>query len=727
MIPYILHSAILLAACLVFYKLLIEKETYFRLNRGILLLFMGAILMLPLVSIPAHWSFAYQSPELPHEISSPQVPVPVSPSPIPIELPPIDAGPAIAPTIPSPAPIVSVETVNPHPHLFEMAGESHFSWTRLLQFLYGAGVAVFGLSLIAQFASLGLAMLKAPKRKEGKYTFVELPGNQSPFSFGNYIFLGKDLQDKEEVLAHERIHVDQGHTLDIILAELLFVFQWFNPFAWIFKKTVKQNLEFLTDQEMLSQGFDPKSYQISLVNVSAPNHTYSITANYNQSLLKKRILMMHAKRSSIQSGWKYLALFPMLALSTSFLNAVYLPPEVDVAEEIGVPSEPAIPDIKEEVSQRFTENPPVVEPPILPTLEQEAPKRENVELFLTHLSNKGTWKGRIKEREFCITLIQGEEKQYNYIHNECYGLNKFPSIKALGTSNVALHEFSLEKEEGTIFFEGSFNQGTGEGSWVFESSSAYRDKLESMGIAGIGEEFMFRLFLRDDNSKYIENAKELQGLGLSSELLEDFITHLAPADLAKEYQDAGLDLEETHDFLYSRVKASDLVEYREAGLSWAEHEEYIHSRVNPNLLKKYIAAGLNLDDHEGYIHGRVDPEFLKKYMTAGLDLDEHEEYIHSRVDPDFLKKYRDSGLDLDEHEEYIHSRVDPDFLKKYMDSGLNLDDHEGYIHSRVDPDFLKKYMDSGLDLDDHEGYIHSRVDPDFLEKIYGGWPGPGRP
>ena len=101
-----------------------------------------------------------------------------------------------------------------------------------------------------------------------------------------------------QVLQHEKIHIQQRHSIDILLAELVLIFQWFNPFAWLYRKEIENNLEFLTDDQLLQKEHVEKSrYQMSLLKVSAPHFPLSLTTNYNQSLLKKRITMMNAKRS----------------------------------------------------------------------------------------------------------------------------------------------------------------------------------------------------------------------------------------------------------------------------------------------------------------------------------------------------------------------------------------------------------------------------------------------
>jgi beta-lactamase regulating signal transducer with metallopeptidase domain len=66
------------------------------------------------------------------------------------------------------------------------------------------------------------------------------------------------------IVSHEKIHVREKHTLDILFVEIMFLFQWFNPFAWLLKDAVKNNLEYKTDHE-IAQQYNPQKYQMAMV------------------------------------------------------------------------------------------------------------------------------------------------------------------------------------------------------------------------------------------------------------------------------------------------------------------------------------------------------------------------------------------------------------------------------------------------------------------------------
>src|SRR5476651_1186342 len=164
--------------------------------------------------------------------------------------------------------------------------------------------------------------------RDGIYRIVELDSDKAPCSFGNNIFINPTKYDWEtynQILMHEKVHIQQGHSFDLITAELMLVLQWFNPFAWLYRRELESNLEFLTDQSVLTDNrVEPADYQLSLLKVSVPNFSMRITTNYNQSLLKKRIVMMNAKRSNIHTMWKYFMLMPLLGALVCGLNKPFI-------------------------------------------------------------------------------------------------------------------------------------------------------------------------------------------------------------------------------------------------------------------------------------------------------------------------------------------------------------------------------------------------------------------
>jgi len=176
-----------------------------------------------------------------------------------------------------------------------------------------AGVLLLAIRLLIQFYSLYRLYRSSTAGKIYNHDVRIIKGNSGPFSFWKSIFINPanhEPADLHSILLHEQVHVSELHTLDVLLAELSTVFYWFNPGVWLMKKAVRENIEFITDRKILNNGADTKQYQYSLVNVSYATAPQGIVNHFNISTIKKRIIMMNAKRSSKYNLTRYAFLVP---------------------------------------------------------------------------------------------------------------------------------------------------------------------------------------------------------------------------------------------------------------------------------------------------------------------------------------------------------------------------------------------------------------------------------
>jgi len=149
------------------------------------------------------------------------------------------------------------------------------------------------------------------------YNIIELNINDSiPFSFFKWIFIPSktNIKNLHEIIIHENEHIRQMHSIDVLVSELFCAVFWWNPFAWLLKKEIKLNLEYLADQGVLEKGFDSHEYQYALLNSSQGKTGIPITNNFNVSQLKKRITMMNKKKTPKVLSSKYLLAVPVAAL-----------------------------------------------------------------------------------------------------------------------------------------------------------------------------------------------------------------------------------------------------------------------------------------------------------------------------------------------------------------------------------------------------------------------------
>ena len=182
-----------------------------------------------------------------------------------------------------------------------------------LQMAFWAGVIILGLRLAMQLISLYRLHKSSEPLRIQQYFVRVIKGNVNPFSFWRSIYVNPDNHepnDLKAILEHEQIHVNEWHTLDILLGEISAVFYWFNPGIWLMKRAIRENIEFITDRKILQKGMDTKTYQYSLLNVNLQAQNHAIANNFNISTIKKRIMMMNARRSSNINITRYLVLVP---------------------------------------------------------------------------------------------------------------------------------------------------------------------------------------------------------------------------------------------------------------------------------------------------------------------------------------------------------------------------------------------------------------------------------
>ncbi|MFB9841536.1 M56 family metallopeptidase [Mucilaginibacter ginsenosidivorans] len=189
---------------------------------------------------------------------------------------------------------------------------NYWQWAEVV---FWVGAIVFALRLGVQLFSLYRLYRHSTPGHVNDRPVRLIEGDVSPFSFWQSIFVNPRTlapADLEKVLEHEQVHVNQWHTLDILLAELSTVFYWFNPGVWLMKKAVRENIEFITDRKILEKGIDSKQYQYSLLNVSMAGTPNTIVNNFNISTIKKRIIMMNTKRSSRIKLGRYILVAPIV-------------------------------------------------------------------------------------------------------------------------------------------------------------------------------------------------------------------------------------------------------------------------------------------------------------------------------------------------------------------------------------------------------------------------------
>ncbi len=146
----------------------------------------------------------------------------------------------------------------------------------------------------------------------------------APFSFLGFVFLnehGLEPGDVRRILAHERVHIRQLHSLDLLLMELATILLWFNPLVWPFKKSLQVTHEYLADAGVIAQGFGGNGYRRLVFEQHVGVRLFGVGNSFKQSQIHRRIFMMSRNPSAGGSRWKCLLAVPA-ALALVVLFAV---------------------------------------------------------------------------------------------------------------------------------------------------------------------------------------------------------------------------------------------------------------------------------------------------------------------------------------------------------------------------------------------------------------------
>jgi len=264
-VNYLLESGISLSLFALVYFLFLRRETFFSINRWFLLVSISFSAVLPLLHIPFYTPL--QATMLPEVTVTPYVN------------------------------LLSLITV--YGTGLSTVTERIVLTYSVIGYVYLLGMVFFAGMFMIQIYQIIRLIASNRVVPEGKIKLVILDRELSPFSFLNYIFVSNNLQNTkgwEKMLEHEKQHIRQGHTFDVLALELVAVFQWFNPFFWMFRRALRENHEFLADQAVISKGTASSWYKQILINQYVGDQIV-LANNFNYSLVKNRIQMISKIKS----------------------------------------------------------------------------------------------------------------------------------------------------------------------------------------------------------------------------------------------------------------------------------------------------------------------------------------------------------------------------------------------------------------------------------------------
>lgn len=212
--------------------------------------------------------------------------------------------------------------------------QQEIEFNQIIEYLFWFSFAVVFFKLLIKLWGVLRIHLNSVPAHWTIYSYRKSQEDIAPFSFWKSIYLNPDKHEKDEfdkILKHEYIHVRQLHSLDTLIAEIALIFFWYNPICWFIRQAIHENVEFITDQKVLSTGVDKQNYQYSLLNISALPTSSALGNHFNIKNLKKRIRMMNKKQTSNRHLSKYVFILPIAIIGSLVLS-------VSNAEETIMPS-----------------------------------------------------------------------------------------------------------------------------------------------------------------------------------------------------------------------------------------------------------------------------------------------------------------------------------------------------------------------------------------------------
>lgn len=412
LLTYTWRVAACLAVAWLFFRLLLGRETFCRLNRLVVLALLVLSFLLPLCVITVR-----------REV------------PIPYE--------------------VWVHATEVRSAAAPVSAAAPFPWAALLGGLYLAGVLAAACRMAWSLAAVVRVIRRGRReRLADGVVLVRTPQPVTPFSWGRYVVLA-ETEPAEEVatiLLHERAHVRLHHTWDLLFADLAGCLQWFNPAVWLLRRELCAIHEYEADRAVLEAGTDARAYQLLLVRRAVGTQLFVAANNFNHSKLQNRIAMMLKKRSSRWAAARALLILPLTAVALGAFARTLQVPVVKAPDAAQLPSPVSGTDSAREAS-RESSSIMIVSAPEEGGKASSAPDAKPAPLYI--VDGEVVEPVRVQnfptERIAAVTVLKDSTFTARYGDAARNGVVVI-STRGVVSDSTALREVQRRAEEATAYF-----------------------------------------------------------------------------------------------------------------------------------------------------------------------------------------------------------------------------------------------------------------------------------
>lgn len=412
LLTYTWRVAACLAVAWLFFRLLLGRETFCRLNRLVVLALLVLSFLLPLCVITVR-----------REV------------PIPYE--------------------VWVHATEVRSAAAPVSAAAPFPWAALLGGLYLAGVLAAACRMAWSLAAVVRVIRRGRReRLADGVVLVRTPQPVTPFSWGRYVVLA-ETEPAEEVatiLLHERAHVRLHHTWDLLFADLAGCLQWFNPAVWLLRRELCAIHEYEADRAVLEAGTDARAYQLLLVRRAVGTQAFVAANNFNHSKLQNRIAMMLKKRSSRWAAARALLILPLTAVALGAFARTLQVPVVKAPDAAQLPAPVSGTDSAREAS-RESSSIMIVSAPEEGGKASSAPDAKPAPLYI--VDGEVVEPVRVQnfptERIAAVTVLKDSTFTARYGDAARNGVVVI-STRGVVSDSTALREVQRRAEEATAYF-----------------------------------------------------------------------------------------------------------------------------------------------------------------------------------------------------------------------------------------------------------------------------------